>query len=179
LDTQSNILNGCRIGDRISQEQLYKQFYPALFALCKLFFDDDHEAQSALNNGMLLVFTKINQYDEGKGRLFNWVYTLVRNACLTQLRNKKNLFVTETIPDDFQFVAQAEDVVFKWIEERDIRIRFALLPANTRAVCKLYYLDGLPIKEIAFELQINEGTIKWLLSEGRKQLKVILQKVVQ
>ena len=36
---------------------------------------------------------------------------------------------------------------------------------------KLHYFDGLPVKDIAVRLDIPEGTVKWRLSEGRKQLQ--------
>ena len=81
---------------------MYRQFYPALFALCKTFFDDNQEIVTAINNGMLKVFKNIEQYDEEKGTFFNWVYTVVRNAALTEIRNKKtsvSLAYIGTIPD--------------------------------------------------------------------------------
>ena len=177
MNTQPTILqaliDGCQKGDRLCQEKLYKQFYPALFSLCKLFFDDNHEALTALNNGMLQVFKNINSFDEQKGSLFNWMYTLVRNAALTQLRNNKNLFQTQQLPDGVDF--PAKESVLKTLESKELFHSFSSMPQSTRAVCKLFYLDDFSIKEIALQLQISEGTIKWHLSEGRKQLKLILQ----
>ena len=83
------ILKGCKTNDQISQEKLYRQFYPAFFALCKTFFSDNHDILTALNNGMLKVFANIHLYDSSKGIFFNWAYTVVRNAALTLLRDKQ------------------------------------------------------------------------------------------
>lgn len=178
LNTKNNILEalleGCKKGDRLCQEKLYKQFYPALFNLCKLFFDDNHDALTALNNGMLQVFKNINSFDEQKGTLFNWMYTLIRNAVLTQLRNNKTLFQTSQLIDDTELPAMEN--ILKKIESKELYHSFSSLPQSTRAVCKLFYLDDFSVKEIAVELQISEGTIKWHLSEGRKKLKLVLQK---
>jgi len=169
------LIEGCKKGERLCQEKLYKQFYPALFALCKLFFDDDHEALTALNNGMLQVFKNINAYNEQKGSLFNWMYTLVRNAALTQLRNNKNLFETHQLTEGVEFAAK--ESVLKSLESKELFHHFSSMPQSTRAVCKLFYLDDFSIKDIAMQLKITEGTIKWHLSEGRKQLKLILQTI--
>ena len=178
LNLESTILDplidGCKKGDRLCQEKLYKQFYPALFSLCKLFLDDNHEALSALNNGMLQVFKNIASFDAEKGSLFNWMYTLVRNAALTQLRNKKTIFETKQLADNVE--VPAKENLFHTLESKELYHTFSFLPQSTRAVCKLFYLDDFSIKEIAVLLQISDGTIKWHLSEGRKQLKTILQK---
>ncbi len=169
------LVEGCKKGDRLYQEKLYKEFYPALFSLCKLFFDDDHEALTSLNNGMLQVFKNIHAFDEQKGSLFNWMYTLVRNAALTQIRNNKNLFHTQQLPDGVDF--SAKESVLKALEFKELYHYFSSLPQSTRTVCKLFYLDDFSVKEIALQLHISEGTIKWHLSEGRKQLKLILQPI--
>ena len=178
LNTKNNILEalieGCKKGDRLCQEKLYKQFYPALFSLCKLFFDDNHEALSSLNNGMLQVFKNINSYNEEKGSLFNWMYTLVRNSALTQLRNKKSIFQLQQLPEGIEL--PAKENLFKTLESKELFHTFSHLPQSTRAVCKLFYLDDFSVKEVSVQLQITEGTVKWHLSEGRKQLKLILQK---
>lgn len=46
-----------------------------------------------------------------------------------------------------------------------------LLSDTVKETVKLHYFDGLSIKDIATRLGIPEGTVKWRLSEGRKQLR--------
>jgi RNA polymerase sigma factor (sigma-70 family) len=167
---ERHYIEGCKQHDRISQEKLYRQFYPALFALCKTFFDDNQEIVTAINNGMLKVFKNIEQYDEEKGTFFNWVYTVVRNAALTEIRNKKisvSLAYIGTIPDTASFNPFEEK---EWERVYEMLHR---LPVTTRAVCNLYYNEGFSIKEIAASLEMKEGTVKWHLNEGRTRLKNI------
>jgi RNA polymerase sigma factor (sigma-70 family) len=166
----SDYIEGCKKHDRVSQEKLYRQFYPALFALCRTFFADNHEILTALNNGMLKVFRNIEQYDPRKGTFFNWVYTVIRNAALTEVRNKKTGFsptYTERLPDVASFNPFAEkdwDDVYELLDK---------LPLTTRAVCILYYTEGFSVKEISLSLEMKEGTVKWHLNEGRNKLKKI------
>ena len=161
-------IEGCKRQDRLSQEKLYRQFYPALFALCKTFFDDNHDILTALNNGMLKAFKNIEQYDAGKGNFFNWIYTVMRNAALTEVRNKKTeatILYTEVLPDAAFFNPFEEkewDTVYEMLHR---------LPATTRAVCVLVYIEGFSIKEAADAMEMKAGTVKWHLSEGRKRLK--------
>lgn len=170
------ILEGCKRNNRHCQEELYRQFYPAMFALCKQFFDDNHEALTALNNGMLKVYQNISVYDASKGELFNWVYTIVRNAALTVLRDKKQYAFTElqetaeTLPASNPFTS---------LERKDVYVYLGKLPPVTRAVCSLFYIEGFSIKETASSLSIKEGTVKWHLNECRNKLKRIFESSCQ
>ena len=166
---------GCRRRERQSQEQLYRRFYPALFALCKNFFEEKHDVLTALNNGMLKVFKNIDQYNPENGAFFNWMYTTVRNAALTLLRDQKNqYFDYQEIDDKMGFVSSENPL--DALTAGDIHIYLLQLPVATRRICGLFYLDGFSIREIAEALEISEGTVKWHLSESRSRLKSIFEK---
>lgn len=174
LNPLPEILAGCRRRERQSQEKLYRQFYPVLFALCKNFFEDKHDIVTAINNGMLKVFSNIDQYDAAKGEFFSWMYTTVRNAALTMLRDRKTqAFDYVEIEDKMGFVSP--DDPFEQLSANDIHLHLLQLPVATRRICSLYYMDGFSIKEIVESLAISEGTVKWHLSESRNRLKVIFE----
>jgi len=167
-----NIIDGCKKNDPQSQEKLYKQFYPAMFALCKCFFSDNHDILTAVNNGMLKVFRNIDKYDPAKGDLFNWAYTTVRNAALTLIRDKKTRLTFELNENNSDAVVNNP---FKQLEWKDIYYYLDQLPPNTRYVCSLYYLEGFSIKEIVQLIDMKEGTVKWQLNECRTRLKEIFE----
>jgi RNA polymerase sigma factor (sigma-70 family) len=173
MNQLSDIIDGCKRNDRKCQEELYCQFYPALFNLCKKFFAEEHDILTALNNGMLKVFKNINQYNPSKGEFFNWTYTIVRNSCLTILRDRKTDLkleykedITDTTAYDPFSDSEWEDV-FQYLNK---------LPPSTRAVCSLFYLENFSVKEIGQQLEMKEGTVKWHLNESRNKLKDILIK---
>ena len=157
----------------MSQEKLYRQFYPALYTLCKTFFENNHDILTAINNGMLRVYKNIERFDPDKGTLFNWVYTIVRNAALTLVRDKKTETRLELFTDDLEEKAIYNP--FREKEWHDIYLFLGKLPQTTRAICSLYYMEGFPIREISAALDMKEPTVKWHLSESRKRLKMITQ----
>lgn len=163
------LLQGCLAYDRVSQERLYKQFYPDLFKLCHKFFDDEHDIITALNNGMLNVFNNINKYDPAKGDLFGWVYSIVRNAAISHIRSKKNKGNFTELKGELQVEAVANP--FEKFGHIELVTALKILSTNTRAVVNLFYIEGFMIKEIAVLLDMKEGTIKWHLNEGRTKLK--------
>ena len=168
------IIEGCKRNDRVSQEKLYRQFYPGLYALCKKFFSNRHDILTALNDGMLNVFRNIGQYDPEKGEIFNWAYTIVRNAAITFLASQKVLQPTSEIT--FKIEKSLYENPFKELEWNDVYFYLDKLPPATRAVCTLHYLEGFAIKEISDQLNLSEGTIKWHLSESRNRLRILFSK---
>jgi len=122
---------------------------------------------------MLNVFKNINQFDPEKGELFNWAYTIIRNAAITHFNSKKNEQPTLAITE------RTEQLVFHnpfmELEWKEIYYHLNKLPPATRTVCTLYYLEGYTIKEIAEQLKLSEGTIKWHLSESRSKLRILIE----
>ena len=173
LEDLNYIVEGCKRNDQASQEKLYRQFYPAFFALCKTFFTDNHDIITAVNNGMMKVFKNITQYDSSKGEFFNWAYTTVRNAALTLIRDKKPNLTYELNENNMEAPSLNP---FKQLEWKDIYFYLDKLPANTRSVCSLYYLESYSIKEIAKGINMKEGTVKWHLNECRSRLKAIFER---
>jgi RNA polymerase sigma factor (sigma-70 family) len=174
LENLHEIIEGCKRNDRSSQEKLYRQFYPGLYALCKKFFSDNHDILTALNDGMLHVFKNIGQYDPAKGEIFNWAYTIVRNAAITQINSQKILKQTTGMTATIE--KSLSDNPFKELEWNEIYYNLDKLPPATRAVCTLHYLEGFSIKEISERLSLSDGTIKWHLSESRNRLKALFSK---
>ena len=168
-DDLNILLKGCIKYDRLSQEKLYRQFYPDLFALCHKFFDDEHEILTALNNGMMNVFNNIEKYDARKGDLAGWIYSIVRNAAISVVRTKRRELVTDELVGDLQLEASSNPIGN--LDEEVILAFLSTLGATTRAVFNLFYMEGFLIKEIANSLDMKEGTVKWHLSESRAKLK--------
>lgn len=59
-------------------------------------------------------------------------------------------------------------------ERLDIVAALRALPAGQRVAIVLHYFAGLPISEIARQLDLAEGTVKARLSRGRKALAGLL-----
>ena len=172
MEDFQQLIQDCANNKRLSQEKLYRQFYPALFLLCKRFFADDHEALEVLNDGMLKVFANISHFDHSKGEFFNWAYTIIRNTALDNLKLVRQPAFLE-LNEDTTWVM--EENPLKSLEWKDIYTLLDSLPPATRVVCSLFYLEGFSINDISARLKLSAGTIKWHLSETRSRLKPVLK----
>jgi RNA polymerase sigma factor (sigma-70 family) len=171
---EKQVINGCKRNDRLSQEKLYKQFFPALFCMCKRFFQNDHEAVEAVNDGMLKVYKNIDTYREGKGAFFNWIYTIVRNTALDKL--KLSVPIVQRAEPLSGIEPGSGDNPLHALESRELYKLLDHLTPATRVVCSLFYLEGYSIAAISEQLKISPGTVKWHLSESRRKLKEIFEK---
>jgi len=174
LDDLQQLINDCAANNRLSQEKLYRRFYPALFLLCKRFFTDNHQALEALNDGMLKVFKQLQYYNNEKGNFFNWMYTIIRNTALDKLKSKQ-FFTSQIADENITFVNPQNENPLQLLEQKDVYVLLDVLSPATRVVCILFYLDGLSIKDICHQLQVSSGTVKWHLSETRRKLKPFLK----
>jgi RNA polymerase sigma factor (sigma-70 family) len=178
LEDLQQIITGCIRNDRKSQEKLYKQFYVPLYCLCRRFFSNQHEAVESVNDGMMKVFERIGSYQADRGKLFNWIYTIVRHTALDKLRSSVAKTAVTDVLDEEVLESETGDNPLRTMEEKDIyRLLDRLSPA-TRVIFDLYYIEGYTIREIAAELTLSGGTVKWHLSDGRRKLKSLLEKHV-
>ncbi len=168
------IISGCIQQNRASQEKLYKLYYPALFLLCKKYFPENHQSLTVLNDGMMKVYRNISTFDPAKGTLFNWMYTIISNECFSAIRSAKLIPFME-FNDDVVVPAVAN--LWTDLEWKDRYQLLDILTPATRIVAAMFYLEGYSIKEIAEGTGSSQGTIKWHLSESRKKLKPVLEKM--
>lgn len=160
------LISKCKLKDKKAQSEIYQLFSGKLFALCLKYSRNYQEAQDNLQNGFILIFEKIGQYNF-KGSFEGWLKRIIINTALQTYREKNILnLVTEEIPDKVEIEIDDEqvslDFLLKLIQE---------LPDRYRMVFNLYVLDGYPHKEIASMLNISEGTSKSNLSRARVILR--------
>jgi len=160
------LINDCKKNDTKAQEQLYRLFSSKLFAVCLKYSRNYVEAEDNLQDGFLIIFDKIGQYNF-KGSFEGWIKRIMINNVLQQYRGISFLeLINENISDE----AEVE------IEEENISLDFLMgiiqeLPDRYRLVFNLYVIDDYPHKEIAEMLGITTGTSKSNLARARMILK--------
>lgn len=163
------LINDCKKNDTKAQEQLYRLFSSKLFAVCLKYSRNYAEAEDNLQDGFLIIFDKIGQFNF-KGSFEGWIKRIMINNVLQQYRGQSFLeLIHENIPDvevELDDDQIPMDFLLKIIQE---------LPDRYRLVFNLYVIDGYPHKEIADMLGITTGTSKSNLARAR----VILQDKIE
>ena len=100
-----------------------------------------------------------------------WAYRIVRNHAATWVKRRGRSRVREEdlgrshpVPED------RED------GKESVRRALRSLPAPSRTVLALHYLDDLPLKEIAIRLDLPLGTVKSRLHYARERLRETIER---
>lgn len=161
------LIQACKKNDVRAQEQIYKLFGPKMFAVCLKYAKDYDAAQDHFQDGFLIVFAKIKQFDF-KGSFEGWMKRIMINNILQHYRNVSPLQLS-----DYHLPAESEEAE---VEDNEVPMEYLLkivqeLPHRYRLVFNLYVIDGYAHKEIAEMLEISTGTSKSNLARARMILR--------
>jgi len=108
----------------------------------------------------------------GIGDFRPWIHRVVRNEARRlrfRVENRRETILEENQPNDHQRDISACDLSI------EVGLALRRLPSEHARVMAMFYLDGMPVADIAKALSRPVGTIKWLLSRGRTGLSQILE----
>jgi RNA polymerase sigma-70 factor, ECF subfamily len=170
-------MEGCRQGNRRSQEQLYRFCHAPMLRVCRLYVAQPQEAAALYNAAMLKVFNAMGQY-AGKGEWMAWVRRIVVNTCLDHCRQQARF-----ISQPMEAVAEEElaidpEAINRFSVAETVQL-LQEIPKASAMVFNLFAIEGYAHREIAELLGISPGTSKWHLNEARRLLKARLERIDQ
>ncbi len=164
-----DIIEGCKKGERKSQEMLYQLYSGKMNAVCLYYAGNKSEAEDFLHNGFIKVFQNINQYQK-RGVFDAWIRKIFMHTALEKYRKKKQLFISHE-KEDVKILESAEEDALSKISTADLINLIQQLSPAYRMVFNLYAIEGYSHKEISEMLSISESTSKSNLSRARAILQ--------
>lgn len=159
-------------GNRDAQRKLYDLHAPKMLSVCRYYIKDVHQAEEAMCNGFLKVFTKLESYS-GSGNFEGWIRRIMVRESISYLRAIKKLYFS----DDGELENDRSiNNIQTELEVAHIQNLIDNLPEGYRIVFVMYAIEGYKHKEIAKTLGITESTSKSQLFKARKQLQMALKK---
>ena len=167
------LIQGCINQNTKAQEELYLLYAGKFFGVCLKYSRNYAEAQDNLQDGFLLIFEKIHQYNFS-GSLEGWAKRIMINNILRQYKKLPFLELVNEVADDTEVDLEDENIdlsfLLKIIQE---------LPERYRLIFNLYVMDGYSHVEIAEMLNISNGTSKSNLSRAKNILKEKIEEFQQ
>ena len=169
---EERLAEGCRRGDNAARRELYDRYAGRLLAICVRYVGDRATGEDLMHDAFLKIYGAFDRFTfRGKGSLRAWIERITVNVALEWLRTRNRL---GTLPLDEGRVAdtlaepQAAEVARV---PREVLMEFvAELPDGYRTVFNLYCIEGLPHREIARLLGINEKSSSSQLFRARSLL---------
>jgi RNA polymerase sigma factor (sigma-70 family) len=159
------IITDCKKNSPKAQEQLYQLYSRKFFGVCLKYSSNYADAEDNLQDGFLIIFNKIEQFNF-KGSFEGWAKKIIINNALQKYKGVRFLEILDDTIAEVELEIDDEkislDYLMQIIQE---------LPDQYRIVFSLYVLDGYSHKEISEMLTISVGTTKSNLFRARLILK--------
>lgn len=133
-------------------------------------------AEEAVQDAFVLVWRHAGSFDPAKGDALPWLYTLLRNRCLSILRSESRL-VTSAEPMGEEQASDEDDpetVMSKLSDQKALRHCLEKLEPARREAVILAFVQGLTHGELAGRLGMPLGTLKSWIRRSLISLKECL-----
>lgn len=169
-------------GDREAFGELVERYQSKVFNLAYRLLNDADEAADVSQEAFVRIYRGIERF-HGGSQLGTWIYRIVHNLCLDELKKKRRRpqvvadpadddgdggdSLLDRMPDES---AEPQGRIMTGETQRLVRAAIARLKPHHRDVLVLYDLMGHSYNEVADLLGTNVGTIKSRLNRARLAL---------
>lgn len=171
-ETTAHLIEGCRKGNRSAQLTLYKQYARRMYFVCLRIVGNATEAEEAMQDTFLKVFTRLDQYRDGQ--CFEaWMQRIAVHTAIDYVRRQVPAW--EELSDNVP-ATDTDEPEESEIQYSVARIKEATgqLPAGYRVILSLYLFEGYDMEEIASILKIQPPSVRsQYLRAKRKLLDII------
>ncbi|MEN6345771.1 MAG: sigma-70 family RNA polymerase sigma factor [Armatimonadia bacterium] len=180
----AELIRRSREGDRASFDVLVRQHYSLAYNVAFRMLRDPDLACDATQAAFVRAYRAMPRFRQD-ATFSTWLYRIVTNVCLDQLRHQDRTVNSLTVQDeDDQGSLEEMEIPDERSDpaaaaeqrERQSLVQTALgrLQADHRAVLIMFDLNGLSYEEISETLGVPLGTVKSRLNRARHALKEAL-----
>jgi RNA polymerase sigma-70 factor (ECF subfamily) len=159
-------------GDQEALAQLFDRYLELSYGLCLQYLKTESRAEDAVMGIYIELERKLPVHEVQNFK--SWLFTVVRNFCLMQLRKEKK---DTTLSFDPAFMQSTEN----WhpleeqteVSEREDALNYCLeqLTEQQKTCVNLFYYEGYSYKAIAEMRQEEVGQIRSNIQNGRRNLR--------
>ncbi|MEA2686582.1 MAG: polymerase sigma-70 factor, subfamily, partial [Actinomycetota bacterium] len=131
---------------------------------------DRDRMDDVLQEAYVKAFRSMPKF-KGDAALGTWLYRIVYNACIDDLRSRK---ATTSLDDQIETADPRPDPADVAVGRHDLAAALDTLPADQKAAVLLVDAYGLDYKEAADALGVAAGTIGSRLNRARAALRTAL-----
>lgn len=154
---------------RLAFEALLARYQSRVYGLIFSMLPNEASAQDLLQDVFQKIWKALPGF-QGQASFSSWIYTITRNATLTELKKKRPCLSLDDPELDEDLISESQVEASSGGEKTDVMALLAELPEKYRRVVILFYLEQKSYGEVAQMLAIPIGTVKTLLHRGKKEL---------
>jgi RNA polymerase sigma-70 factor (ECF subfamily) len=173
IDPDTDLVVRAGQGDRSAAQALMVRHLPKMLTLARRMLGDPAEAEDAVQDTFLKLWTHASRWQPGKAKFETWLYRVTMNECYDRLRRR-----TTAKLDEAAEVADPAPPADRVLENAglvaEIEAALAALPERQRAAILLCHHQECGNIEAAEILGISVEALESLLARGRRTLRARL-----
>lgn len=176
----TELISRILLGEQQLYEQLIRRYQDYVFTLTFRVIKNREDAEEVAQDVFIKAFRSLNNF-KGLSKFSTWLYTIVRNTCITFLR-KKELEIYSMDNENIFAKVNSQHSPFDANElEQKARIAMAnkaigLLSPDDAEIITLFYKAEQSLEEISNILCIETNAVKVRLHRARIRLKEKMEK---
>lgn len=150
-------------GESFALEYIYDHYSSSLYGIIlKILQGRKETAEDVLQETLMKVWIKREQYNNTKGSIFTWMLNIARNTAIDKLRSTElNTQSVNHVPlDSVSIDEEIQSQIPDYAESANLRDILTKLPKEQLQIIELMYFQGYTQSEIEKEYSIPLGTIK-------------------
>lgn len=167
-ETTRHLIEGCRRGEQTAQLGLYEHYAKWLYYACLRIVGNTSEAEEAMQDSFLKIFTRLDQYHDGQ--CFEaWMHRIAVHTAIDYVR--RALPETDLLCDNLP-AEEEEEPDEEAIRYSVSRVKAAAqkLPPGYRVILSLYLFEGYDMEEIASVLKIQPPSVRSQYLRAKRKL---------
>ena len=171
METEQELLNAIRSGERTALRRLYDRFSGYAAAIALRYIPQREEVDDVIQDCFVKILTSIDSFSyRGEGSLKSWISRIVANKAVDYVRKHERITIVSTIPDDIE----DDPPDLGTIPPDLLTEMIGRLPANYRVVLNLFVFEQLSHREISQQLGISEQNSAILFFRAKKMLQQMI-----
>lgn len=159
-----------RVDEKERFENIYKEYSKSMFLYALSFLISEEEAEDVIQE-VFINFWKDDTYQKVQDEVTKtYLFRSVKNNCLNRLKKK------DVLRDRLDLLREdiVEEEMVKWNDEliQEVETEIDRMPEQTRVIIRGVFFREMKYQEVADELGISINTVKTLLKNGMKYLRV-------
>ena len=159
-------------------EQVYNAYFKRIYSYIRARISDEAQADDVACEVWQKVFEKQSSFDEDKGNIEQWLFTIARNQVNSHFRLYyiKNFF--SMTDKEEVFSSKEKQPLDKLDEEEDLKqlsAALAVLNQRERDLISLKFFSSLNNREIAKVTSLSESNVGTIINRAVNKIKTILE----
>jgi RNA polymerase sigma-70 factor, ECF subfamily len=181
------LVQRCLNGDDAAWAQLVDEYKNLVYSICHLSDISNQDADDLAQDAFIKIWMNLANFDPKRGGFTSWIASVTRNLRIDRFRRGKLDRITGSmdegwevpglVPMAMQIVDSRQsphDLVFSNEARAMVSRSVKEISPVMREVISLHLFHDMDKREIAFRLQIPEGTVKSRVNRGIAQLAALL-----